>query len=431
MRDAATTKRVPDAPWLGEIPVHWDVKPLFTALRETNERNFGLKERNLLSLSYGRIVRRDIDTVSGLLPESFDTYQIVEPGDIVLRLTDLQNDQRSLRVGLVSERGIITSAYVNLRVIGDHDPRFLFYQLHNADLRKVFYNFGGGVRQSMKYSELKRLPIVIPPLSAQYRIADFLDAATAKIDQLLKQKRRLIEQLEVKRATLVACEFPLPSGSASPEFKGWRFSRLKFLTNQITVGIVITPSKYYVEEGVPCLRSLNIRPMRVTEDEMVYISSESNDLLRKSKIYSGDVVVVRTGQPGTATVVPPEFNGCNCIDLIIIRQPRLNAELLAYFLNSNPAKMQFSSGSSGAIQQHFNIEQAKDVLVPIPPEHEQLSIVRRLDCLNENFDALIEKLEDGIAALSEYRAALISSVLAGSNGTESLLDQKEAAAVCP
>lgn len=78
-------------------------------------KNIHLQEKNLLSLSYGRIVRKNIDTKEGLLPESFDGYNIVEDGDIVIRGTDLQNDHRSLRTGLVTERGIITSAYMTLR----------------------------------------------------------------------------------------------------------------------------------------------------------------------------------------------------------------------------------------------------------------------------------------------------------------------------
>src|SRR4051812_21454236 len=87
--------------WLGEIPAHWGLTPLLAVAEERCDPNDGLKESNLLSLSYGRIVPKDITSNDGLLPESFETYQVVHPGDAVLRLTDLQNDQRSLRTGLV------------------------------------------------------------------------------------------------------------------------------------------------------------------------------------------------------------------------------------------------------------------------------------------------------------------------------------------
>jgi type I restriction enzyme S subunit len=111
-----------------------------------------MKESNLLSLSYGRIIRRDIGTTEGLLPESFESYQIVDPGNIVLRLTDLQNDKRSLRQGLVRERGIVTSAYDALEVTQQNNPRFWAYTLLALDTAKYYYSLGGGVRQSIKFA---------------------------------------------------------------------------------------------------------------------------------------------------------------------------------------------------------------------------------------------------------------------------------------
>ena len=101
--------------WIGEIPENWEVKQLRTYFSRRINKNIHLQEKNLLSLSYGRIVCKNIDTKEGLLPESFDGYNIIEDGDIVIRGTDLQNDHRSLRTGLVTERGIITYAYMTLR----------------------------------------------------------------------------------------------------------------------------------------------------------------------------------------------------------------------------------------------------------------------------------------------------------------------------
>ncbi|MFP3366291.1 restriction endonuclease subunit S, partial [Pseudoalteromonas sp. SIMBA_148] len=101
---------------------------------------------NVLSLSYGNIIKRDVDTNFGLLPESFNTYQIVDVGDIILRLTDLQNDKRSLRVGLAKEKGIITSAYLKLKPKDRLDSVFAYRLLHSYDTTKVYYGLGGGLR---------------------------------------------------------------------------------------------------------------------------------------------------------------------------------------------------------------------------------------------------------------------------------------------
>ncbi|WP_235816462.1 restriction endonuclease subunit S [Bacillus massilinigeriensis] len=101
--------------WIGEIPEHWEVKPLYSLYKENKLKNKRNVITNVLSLSYGKIKRRDVESNYGLLPDSFETYQIIQKDDIVLRLTDLQNDKRSLRVGLVNEEGIITSAYLGLK----------------------------------------------------------------------------------------------------------------------------------------------------------------------------------------------------------------------------------------------------------------------------------------------------------------------------
>ncbi len=95
--------------WVGAIPEGWNVFPTFRVFNEQKVCNDLGQITNVLSLSYGRIIRRDVEKNFGLLPESFNTYQIVKPNNLILRLTDLQNDKRSLRVGQVEEEGIITS----------------------------------------------------------------------------------------------------------------------------------------------------------------------------------------------------------------------------------------------------------------------------------------------------------------------------------
>ena len=189
--------------WIGEIPEHWEVERIHDIAVQQKIKNIGLKEKNLLSLSYGRIKRRDFDTSFGLLPESFETYQIIEAGNIILRLTDLQNDQRSLRVGLVPEKGIITSAYLCLKFAKRIYPNFAYYLLHTYDLSKVFYWFGGGLRQSMKFDDIKVFPFAFPQYSEQKAISDYLDTRTSQIDQIIRTIEKSIEKQRELRKTLI------------------------------------------------------------------------------------------------------------------------------------------------------------------------------------------------------------------------------------
>lgn len=157
----------------------------------------------MLSLSYGNVIRKDINTSDGLLPESFNTYNIVEAGDIIIRPTDLQNDKRSLRTGLVKEHGIITSAYIDLMPIANIDTRYYRYLLHAYDCMKVFYNMGNGVRQGLNFSEFSRLMVFEPTYDEQVEIADYLDSKVAEIDEIIDSKNQQIAIMEDYKKTLI------------------------------------------------------------------------------------------------------------------------------------------------------------------------------------------------------------------------------------
>lgn len=189
--------------WIGSIPEHWEIRKLSRLFKERKCKNTGMKEHNVLSLSYGKIKKRDIENNMGLLPESFETYNIVIPGNIVLRLTDLQNDHRSLRTGLVKEVGIITSAYVTMERIMDIDEDYYHKLLHAFDIMKGFYNMGDGVRQSLKFNELNKLLLPQPPLSEQKEIAEYLDKKCNQIDEAIKQKEETISKLEEYKKSLI------------------------------------------------------------------------------------------------------------------------------------------------------------------------------------------------------------------------------------
>lgn len=161
------------------------------------------EEQNLLSLSYGRIVRKNINTLEGLLPASFNTYNIIHAGDIVFRLTDLQNDKRSLRTGLCKERGIITSAYVTVFPKSDLDVRYFHYLLHSYDVSKVFYNLGNGVRQGLNFDGLSRLMLLEPSRDEQTAIANFLDTKCVEIDSLTADIEMQIETLKEYKKSVI------------------------------------------------------------------------------------------------------------------------------------------------------------------------------------------------------------------------------------
>ena len=189
--------------WVGRIPAHWPIHPVYSYYGERKNKNRLGKEDNLLSLSYGRVIRKDINTNDGLLPESFNTYNIVEAGDIIIRPTDLQNDKRSLRTGLVKEHGIITSAYIDLCPLKQIDSRYFHFLLHAYDVMKVFYNMGNGVRQGLNYSEFSRLMVFEPPYEEQVAMADYLETKVTEVDAIIEQKKEQMAVLDAYKRSLI------------------------------------------------------------------------------------------------------------------------------------------------------------------------------------------------------------------------------------
>lgn len=189
--------------WIGMIPSSWNIHPVYYYFGERKAKNYDLKEQNLLSLSYGKIIRKDINASGGLLPANFSTYNIVEAGDIIIRPTDLQNDKRSLRTGLVTEHGIITSAYIALMPKSGVNSKYFHYLLHAYDLMKVFYNMGNGVRQGLNYSEFSKLMVIAPSREEQQEIVDYLDNKCEQIDSIIETKKEQLTVLDEYKKVIV------------------------------------------------------------------------------------------------------------------------------------------------------------------------------------------------------------------------------------
>jgi type I restriction enzyme S subunit len=189
--------------WIGEIPEHWKILPGLRFFSENKRNNKGMKESTVLSLSYGNIIIKPKEKLVGLVPESFETYQIVEPGDIIIRCTDLQNDQVSLRTGLAKDNGIITSAYLNLKVTGENTSEFLHAFLHFLDTTKVLYKFGSGLRQNLSFVDFKRMDIPKVPLEEQEEILEYIEIQSIKIENSINQFQTQIKKLKEYKATLI------------------------------------------------------------------------------------------------------------------------------------------------------------------------------------------------------------------------------------
>ncbi len=190
--------------WVGPVPKSWDVVPMSGVFDVVKQRNIGLIENTVLSLSYGRVVIKPAEKLRGLVPESFETYQIIEPGDVIVRPTDLQNDTTSLRIGQARDRGIITSAYIALRPKKHVDPDYVMMQLAAYDFLKVLYGFGSGLRQNLDFKHLKHVPMMLPRLAEQSAIVSRVRAKTKSVEQAHAAILQEIALLKEYRTRLIS-----------------------------------------------------------------------------------------------------------------------------------------------------------------------------------------------------------------------------------
>ncbi|MCK6520957.1 restriction endonuclease subunit S [Myxococcota bacterium] len=272
----------------------------------------------------------------------------------------------------------------------------------------------GSTFDAISGSELRCLKLALPPLAEQKKIAQILssvdeaiEATQAVIDQTRRVKEAMLQTLLTRG--LGHTRFKQTEIGEIPE--AWKLYRCEDLTHQISVGIVVRPTQYYVPRGVKCWRSANIGEGFVRDSEWVYISEESNELMRKSRLKAGDVVIVRTGFPGTACVVPPELNDTNCVDILFVK-PRhsiILSSFLAWFINSIVGKRQVLKMQGGLAQKHLNAGELNKMLVPLPSIEEQATIVSHIQQALTTLQSNTSAME----ALQLVKSALLQTLLSG------------------
>jgi len=384
----------------------WTSIPLGAMFRRVEERD--APELPLLSVyrDFGVVLREGRGDNYNRPGKDLTSYKVVRPGDLVLN--KMKTWQGSL--GVSELEGIVSPAYFVGRQVWEFDLRFLHHLLRSAPLIAEYAARSKGIRPSqwdLSWDEFKSIRVNLPPMAEQRRIAGFLDAETARIDGLIAKKGRLLDALRERLSGFVEHQI---RGVADDSGE----IPLKFAVPEVTVGIVITPAKWYSDEGVPAIRGTNVLPGRIDMSDMVYLTPEGHSLHTKSALCEGDLVVVRTGQAGSAAVVPRELDGANCIDVLLIRQSiALLPRYLEYVINSDWTRKHIEAHSVGTIQSHFNVGALRELRIPVPGPTVQEDVVRRLDKESDRVQRLTSALAHQIDLLAERRQALITAAVTG------------------
>lgn len=414
--------------WIGEIPADWTivrVSHLFANRKNPNRKG---EEKNRLSLSYGRIIRKDINSEEGLLPESFNTYNIVEPGDIIIRPTDLQNDKRSLRTGLSKDHGIITSAYIALKPITSRiDSRFYYYLLHSYDIEKVFYNMGNGVRQGLTFALFAKLPIVKPSLLEQQSIADYLDSKCSQIDFIVEKTQQEIEKLKEYRQSMITeavtkgLDPDVEMKDSGVEWIGeipsnWTVKKLKHVSTHIYKGSGITRDQIFEDGEVPCIRYGDIYTKYNHWFEKANVFTKQDHISSPKHISYGDLLFAGTGELVEEIGKSVAYLGHEaCLaggDIVVVSHTQ-NPRFMGYATDSLYMQQQKSYGKAKLKVVHISASEIGSLLTALPPLDVQKEIADYLDSKCSEIEATIGTKQKIINKLRHYKKSIIYEYVTG------------------
>lgn len=423
--------------WIGKIPSHWKRAILKRYCKVTDGSHFSPKtqETGFPYVSVKDIGFNKIDLVNCKRISEREFDDLVKNG-----CKPSEGDVLLTKDGTIGRAAVVTSdlePFVVLSSLGiltpkeGINPNFLyFFLVSGANVDQMFSFIHGSALTRLTIEKIQNLNISIPSLQEQSVIASYLDQKTSEIDELIADKKRLLELYEEEKTAVInhavtkGLDPNSPMKDSGIDWLGeipehWEVKKLKMIVTKVGSGV--TPSggsSVYLKEGIPLLRSQNIHFNGLKLEDVAYISEEIDQGMSNSRIIEDDILLNITGASiGRCFYVPKGFGKGNVNQHVCIIRPILSVihPIYLYFLiRSSMGQVQIDLQQTGANREGLNFEQLKNFTLPIPKSiSEQETIVEGLRKYISKIDVNISKTEKLIDLLTEYRTALISEVVTG------------------
>ena len=420
--------------WLGEIPAHWDLAPVYA--RYDVALGKMLDAKRVTGESSGRYLRNvdvqwDAINIENLpemdFPPSERDRYLLRPGDLLV-CEGGEVGRTAIWTGELEEC-FYQKAIHRVRPWSDSEnPRFFCFLMHALAKRGVFTAGGNpNTIDHLTAIQLRHYRLPFPAAIEQRAIANYLDRETAKIDALVAKKERLIELLQEKRTALITravtrgLDPNVPMKDSGVEWLGeipshWEVKRLWHLTppeRKIMYGIVLPGPN--VDDGVPIVKGGDVAVSRLKFHALSKTTFEIESRYIRSRLVGGDLVYAIRGSIGEVEMVPDELEGANLTQdaARVAYTQTTHGHWLKYGLRSKVVFSQLAAGALGATIKGINIRDLKRALLPMPPRCEQERIASFLDTQTAHFSALSAKVQEAIDHLREFRTALISAAVTG------------------
>jgi len=432
MTSAYTEKKSSGVDWLGEIPRHWNVSALKRVLSEPLK--YGATEAGVcVDRSFPRYLRiTDFDNDGRLrtdtfasLPEEIARDYYVNEGDVLFARSGATVGKTFLFrdfQGRACFAGYLIKASPARHKL---TPEFLYYFTKSPayEAWKDFI-FTRATIQNIGADKYAYLPVCLPPLPEQSRIATYLDASCAAVDAAVAAKRRQLETLDELCSSILLhalttglrhkVETRSTGAAVLPQIPAsWRFGRLKSVAT-IRYGLGQPPAE--LSSGVAMIRATDVDAGTIRTDKLLRVDPKELSPDRNPYLKAGEIIVVRSGAyTGDSAIVPPALEGTVAGYDMVVTVTRALSRFIAYCLLSRYVlEGQLLLLTLRAAQPHLNAEELGSVLLALPPTRtEQEDIADFLDTKLTDVRRIASGIKSQIATLTAYRKSLIHECVTG------------------
>lgn len=410
--------------WIGNIPSEWEIKKLGNFYTQRNEK---VSDKDFSPLSV---------TMQGILPQletaaktnDGDNRKLVKVGDFVI---NSRSDRRG-SCGISPYDGSVSLINTVLCPKDKMNAKFYNWLFHTTMFADEYYKWGHGIVDDLwttRWSEMKNISVVEPPLSEQQAIALYLDEKCGEIDSLISLQEEMISELQdykqsvITEAVTKGLNPNAPMKDSEVEWIGmipeeWSIDFLsKIIWLRARLGWKGLKAEEYVEEGFPFLSAFNIVNNKLKWEGLNFINKERYDESPEIKLSIGDVLIVKDGAGigKTARIdqLPEGEATVNSSLGVITPSEKLDYKYLHYFLLSNSFQNIIGFIKNGMGVPHLTQENMKSVLITTPPLSEQQAIASYLDEKTSQIDSLIALKQEKITELKDYKKSIIYEYVTG------------------
>lgn len=413
--------------WIGEIPEGWEVAPVRSCFDEVRTKNTDGQEQNALQFKSGNIISKANfnANIDDYVADTITNYTVVLPDTVMINGLNLNYDFKSLRVALVKEKGVITSAY--LAIFPDRKkifPQYATYLFKGYETKMAFHNMGAGIRKTLGYKEFKNQPLLLPSKEEQNKISAYLDSKCSHIDIMLSKIRSSIEEYKkLKQAVITQAVTKGVRGEREMKDSGvewigaipkdWEIKRLKSFCT-------IVDCKNRTPDVFPDGKYTVVRTTCIKDCSFSYEGSYQTDTTNfkawtlKGQPHKGDIFFTREAPVGEACLVPNADNLCMGQRVMFFRpEDNSDARYIMYSIYGPLVREYIASKNSGSTVGHLKLGQVACIPIFYCPPLEQKEIADYLDAKCAEINGLIAKKEQLVKELESYKKSLIYEVVTG------------------